>query len=61
MIKHFENILNTSAQAKVFKEIETPLESVLLTMEADGIEVDITWLKTLPFLSIVVIDPFIIS
>ncbi len=48
--KHFENILNTSAQAKVFKEIETPLESVLLAMEADGIEIDITWLKTLALL-----------
>ncbi len=48
--KHFENILNTSAQAKVFKEIETPLESVLLAMETDGIEVDITWLKTLALL-----------
>ena len=48
--KHFENILQTSAQAKVFKEIETPLESVLLAMEADGIEIDITWLKTLALL-----------
>ena len=48
--KHFENILQNSAQAKVFKEIETPLESVLLAMESDGIEVDITWLKTLALL-----------
>ncbi|MBO4706965.1 MAG: DNA polymerase I [Elusimicrobiaceae bacterium] len=48
--KHFENILQTSAQAKVFKEIEIPLESVLLAMESDGIEIDITWLKTLALL-----------
>ena len=48
--KHFENILNTSTQSKVFKKIETPLESVLLAMETDGIEIDITWLKTLALL-----------
>ena len=48
--KYFETKLTASAQNKVFKEIETPLESVLLTMENAGIETDTTWLKTLALL-----------
>ena len=48
--RHFEKDLEASTQNKVFKEIETPLESVLLEMETEGIETDTSWLKTLSLL-----------
>lgn len=48
--KYFENKLANSAQNDIFKEIETPLETVLLAMESAGIETDTAWLKTLALL-----------
>ncbi|MBQ4493001.1 MAG: DNA polymerase I [Elusimicrobiaceae bacterium] len=55
--KHFLNLkakleqeLKAQNQYKVFKEMETPLMSVLLSMELNGIMVDRAWLKTLEIL-----------
>ena len=48
--KYFENALSQSSRNNVFKDLETPLETVLLSMESAGIELDTAWLKTLALL-----------
>ncbi len=45
-----EQQLKNHNQYQVFKEMETPLMSVLLAMELNGIMVDRVWLKTLSIL-----------
>lgn len=55
--KHFfalkeklEQVLKKQSQFEVFNKMETPLMSVLLEMELNGIMVDKAWLKTLDIL-----------
>ena len=45
-----EQELKRQNQYQVFKDMETPLMSVLLSMELNGIMVDTNWLKTLSIL-----------
>ena len=45
-----EHELKRQNQYQVFKDMETPLMSVLLSMELNGIMVDTNWLKTLSIL-----------